>query len=159
MKKLRVYLDTSIISAYFDAFKPIRQMITQKWFENRSNEFDLYASALVIVEIMATRQLELRNNMMAILEKYQVKIFDLTQEMDQLAQEYRQVILKRNVNDTLHIAAATITGLDAIASWNFKHMVNIKTMERIHTINSSHRYGIIEIVSLEQLGGHEYANR
>jgi len=159
MKKLRVYLDTSIISAYFDTFKPIRQLITQKWFENRGNEFDLFASALVITEIKATRQSDSRNNMVAILERYQVKIFDLTQEMELLAQEYRQVILKRHINDTLHIAAATVTGLDAIASWNFKHLVNVKTMERIHTINSSHRYGIIEIVSLEQLGGHEYANR
>lgn len=30
MKKLKIYLDTSIISAYFDYWKPVRQLITQK---------------------------------------------------------------------------------------------------------------------------------
>ena len=34
--KDKIYLDTSVPSAYYDASKPIRQLITQKWFENES---------------------------------------------------------------------------------------------------------------------------
>ena len=32
-KKIKLYLDTSVPSAYYDSSKPIRQLITQKWFE------------------------------------------------------------------------------------------------------------------------------
>lgn len=36
LKKIRLYLDTSIPSAYFETSKPLRQLITQKWFENET---------------------------------------------------------------------------------------------------------------------------
>ncbi len=37
----RLYLDTSVPSAYYDTSKPIRQLITQKWFENEIHEINL----------------------------------------------------------------------------------------------------------------------
>jgi hypothetical protein len=37
--KTKLYLDTSIPSAYFDYNKPVRQLITQKWFENNAKNF------------------------------------------------------------------------------------------------------------------------
>ena len=40
----KLYLDTSIPSAYYDNSKPVRQLITQKWFENDTKDFDLYVS-------------------------------------------------------------------------------------------------------------------
>jgi hypothetical protein len=35
--KTKLYLDTSIPSAFFDTSKPVRQLITQKWFENEAS--------------------------------------------------------------------------------------------------------------------------
>jgi hypothetical protein len=40
--KTKLYLDTSIPSAFFDTSKPMRQLITQKWFENDASGFELY---------------------------------------------------------------------------------------------------------------------
>ena len=40
----KIYLDTSIPSAYFDTSKPLRQLITQKWFENNASTYELYIS-------------------------------------------------------------------------------------------------------------------
>jgi len=48
MKKLRLYLDTSIVSAYFDKRKPTRQLMTQKWFQNDLKDFLAFISTLVI---------------------------------------------------------------------------------------------------------------
>lgn len=33
-RRIQLYLDTSIPSAYYDTSKPVRQLITQKWFEH-----------------------------------------------------------------------------------------------------------------------------
>ena len=53
MPKPKIYLDTSVISAYFDSRKPNRQTVTQKWFRNDLENFTLYASTLVVNEIDA----------------------------------------------------------------------------------------------------------
>ena len=58
MKKMRIYLDTSIISAYFDYRKPVRQLITQKWFQNDIKNFESFISSLVIQEINNNKDIE-----------------------------------------------------------------------------------------------------
>jgi cytochrome bd-type quinol oxidase subunit 1 len=40
--KTKLYLDTSIPSAYFDTSKPVRQLMTQKWFENCDSDGDVF---------------------------------------------------------------------------------------------------------------------
>ncbi len=47
MSIFQLYLDTSVISAYFDFYKPARQIITQKWFQHNAHDFTLFASTLV----------------------------------------------------------------------------------------------------------------
>lgn len=59
MKK-KLYLDTSIISAYFDVKKPVRQIITQKWIENDIKKYLPYFSTLVLEEIEQTRDADLK---------------------------------------------------------------------------------------------------
>ena len=51
MKKIKLYLDTSIPSAYYNYQKAIRQLITQKWFENESSNYELYISVITVEEI------------------------------------------------------------------------------------------------------------
>ncbi len=50
-KKIKLYIDTSIPSAYYDTSKPARQLITQKWFENKVTLYELYISVTAIHEI------------------------------------------------------------------------------------------------------------
>ena len=47
----KLYLDTSIPSAYYDTSKPLRQLITQKWFELEIKKYELYSSVVTIQEI------------------------------------------------------------------------------------------------------------
>ena len=56
--KTKLYLDTSIPSAFFDTSKPMRQLITQKCFENEAANYELYISALTIEEIERLRNQE-----------------------------------------------------------------------------------------------------
>jgi predicted nucleic acid-binding protein len=51
LEKKKIYIDTSVISAYFDLNKPARQIITEKWFDNDIAEFKPFISTLVLQEI------------------------------------------------------------------------------------------------------------
>jgi hypothetical protein len=48
--------------------------------------------------------------------------------------------------------------LDALASWNFKHIVSINPIRKIHEINREYNFSAIEIGSLELFGGSKYGN-
>jgi len=64
MEKSDIYLDTSVLSAYFDMRKPARQLMTQKWFQNDLKNFLPYMSTLVLEEINDTPEKELRDKML-----------------------------------------------------------------------------------------------
>ena len=67
-------------------------------------------------------------------------------------------IPKSEPEDAYHVAIASVNQLDALVSWNFKHIVSMNPIRKIHEINMKHGYRIIEIGSLELFGGAEYGN-
>ena len=158
--KDKLYLDTSIPSAYYDTSKPVRQLITQKWFENESKNYDLYSSNITYQEIQELKNIEKRNNIEKLIFEYNIKLLELNEEAILLANEYinKGAIPKSEIEDSYHIAIATINNIDALASWNFKHIVSMNPIRKIHQINLSKQYNIIEIGSLELFGGSEYGN-
>ena len=58
----------------------------------------------------------------------------------------------------MHIAIASVNRIDALASWNFKHIVSINPIRKIHEINIRMNYIIMEIGSLDLFGGFKYGN-
>lgn len=155
---MKIYLDTSIISAYFDMSKPVRQLMTVKWLQNEAAEFDLYISTLVIAELSADPDKRRRENMLNLVRDLSVTVLELQPTAVELAASYRRQTIPNEENDSLHIALATVSGIDAIVSWNFRHIVNVKTMKAVHEINLAHHYQSIEIVSIENLGGEKYGS-
>ncbi len=158
MNHLKLYLDTSVISAHFDLQKPVRQLITQKWIENDSSNYSLYISTLVLEEINRTSNDQLKSNMLGFIDSYNIIILDINKKITELASQYRKAILKNEIADTIHIATASYYKLDAIVSWNFKHIVNLNTISVIHKLNQKNNFNIVEILTLEQLGGSKYGN-
>jgi hypothetical protein len=70
----------------------------------------------------------------------------LTPAAKALADEYlKSVTMTRN--DALHAAGATISGCEFLLSWNFTHLVNDRSRQKINEINSIHGYKAITIVS------------
>jgi len=91
---------------------------------------------------------------------YDVKILEISEEIMNLAFEYmnKGAIPKSEPEDAYHIAIASVNRIDALASWNFKHIVSVNPIRKIHEINMKHKYPIIEIGSLQLFGGAEYGN-
>ena len=47
--------------------------------------------------------------------------------------------------DTQHIAVATISKVDVLVSWNFKHIVNYDRIRLYNSVNLKNGYQILEI--------------
>jgi len=69
-------------------------------------------------------------------------------EIKALAEEYivKGVIPVKYFEDALHIAVATVNSLDILISWNFEHIVKLKTKREVNVINVLLGYGEIEII-------------
>ena len=99
----KIYLDTSVFSAYYDSRVTDRQAETEEFWK-RLSQFEASTSALTKEELSQTRDAELRQKFNDLLK--QVTIFPLTKEMESLAQSYvdRGVFTPLAFNDSLHVA-------------------------------------------------------
>ena len=132
--KRRVYIETSIIS--YIAARPSKtiigaahQQITQAWWETR-NDYDLFVSGSVLAECAAgnTEAAEKRLNA--------VNGLTLLASTDSATDLARHLILKlvvprKAAEDALHIALATIHGMDYLLNWNGRHIANMEVQRTI----------------------------
>jgi hypothetical protein len=158
--KTKLYLDTSIPSAHYDYSKPLRQLITQKWFELEIHSYELYMSVLAIEEIDKMSNVQRKENIKNLIFKHETEILTITDEAKKLADIYisKGAIPRSEPEDALHIAIATVNNLVGLASWNFKHIVSINPIRKIHEVNKELNFPLIEIGSLELFGGSKYGN-
>jgi len=96
--------------------------------------------------------------MLDLVNTYGLIVLKVTEEITSLASQYRSQVIPKEINDSLHIALATCNNISAIVSWNFKHIVNLNTILGIHQVNLSLNKPLIEIISLENIGGAEYGS-
>ena len=64
----------------------------------------------------------------------------------------REIILQgilpsHSLDDSYNIATAVVNDCDVIVSWNFKHIVNVKTINGIRTITDLNKYRPINILN------------
>ena len=78
---------------------------------------------------------------------------ELTEEAILLADTYiaEKVVGKTSLEDCRHIAMATIHKVDVLASWNFKHIVNLDKIKGYNSVNLKLGYQMIEIRSPKDL--------
>jgi predicted nucleic acid-binding protein len=150
MMKVKVYLDTSVISALFDGRNPDRQFETKRFFESLEN-LDVFASAITVAEIRGTADPEQRAAMLEFLANFEV--LPITEEARQLGNEYLKggAIPPASANDAYQIAIAVLNEMDVVLSWNFKHIVRRRTKTTVQMINASKRLRSIDIMSPPEL--------
>ena len=149
MRKLKMYLDTSVMSHLFADDAPEKMAVTNKLWETPTfEEYDLFISAVVIDEINKCPEPK-RSQMLEKMALIQFQILPSTVEVKELALAYIDggVLNEKSFDDCLHIAHAVVNNCDAIVSWNFKHLVNFKTIDRVRTVNAINRYKAISIIS------------
>ncbi|MDR4509307.1 MAG: PIN domain-containing protein [Candidatus Brocadiaceae bacterium] len=149
IKKLKLYFDTSVFNFAFADDTPERKDLTIKLLEEvKVNKYDVYISTVVLREIHEAPREKAKKLMNLINE---VQPFELLFDRDsyELAYEYikRGIIPSKYEDDAFHIAVASVNDLDAIISWNFKHIVKLKTKKEVFGTNLLMGYKEIEIYS------------
>lgn len=78
-----------------------------------------------------------------------IEYVELTEEAVNLAHKYisEEVVVKDELVDAEHIAIATISRVDVVVSWNFKHIVNLNRIRGFNAINLKMGYPLLEIRS------------
>ena len=146
VKKLKIYLDTSIISFMYADDAPEMQSLTREFFADYLDKYQVFISPLVLTEIKNTQNLELRKKLQNIVDSYDINIIDINLE-DQdivyaLAQKYvkAKIIPARKLDDAVHVALCVYYDFDVLLSWNFRHLANIKKQIQINAINQKEGY-------------------
>jgi hypothetical protein len=139
----RIYLDTSVFGGYFE---PEFELWTKILFDRIiKGEIKILYSQLTEIELENAPK-QVRELFDKIPEK-QIEFLAITEEANKLADKYlsENVVGKTSRPDCLHIAIATLNNADLLASWNFKHIVNITKIRGFNGVNYMLGYKLLEI--------------
>jgi hypothetical protein len=137
-KPLRVYADTSVFGGCFDS-----EFMTEsvRFFEEvRQGQFVVVVSNVTLDELgLAPGAVRV---VLADLPPQQVEIVSESAESDDLRDAYLEaaVVGPASINDAAHIAVATISRVDLVVSWNFKHIVHFEKIGAYEEVNSLRGY-------------------
>jgi len=156
MMKQKLYLDTSVPSRYYDDKRPEGKRVTRLWWKNDMSKYAVVLSAVTVGEIQKTEDLDIRDKLFELITG--IKALPVTPECEKLADLYieNEIVKEKLRNDALHIAVASVNRVDILVSWNFSHIVNLKTRTKVNAINLLNDYREINIVSPYELEGGKY---
>ena len=149
MKKTKLYLDTSVPSFLFADDSPEKREVTvQFWDVLKMGLYDIVISDILLTEISRAKvpsSQELEDKLSEII----LEIVSVNEDIFSLAQKYidEGIIPQKYQDDALHIAIATYNEADALISWNFKHMVKLKTIRGVNGINRMLGFKELEILT------------
>ena len=149
MRKLKIYLDTSVISYLLQEDAPEKMADTrQLWKMFTDGKYDVYLSTVTLEEAAACPEPK-RSELRKFLEQIKYTVLEITDEMETVANKIIDmgILTKKSYDDCQHIAAAVVTECNCIISWNFKHIVNIKTIHGVRAITNLTGYKAIDILS------------
>jgi predicted nucleic acid-binding protein len=149
VKRLKIYLDTSVISHLDAPDVPDKEADTKKLWENiHSDYYDIVLSNVVWYEIGRCEEPK-RFFMLDCVARIRNQYVKQNDEAERLSALYFEVggLPPKSKDDAMHIAIATVCGCDAILSWNFKHIVNIRAMTAVDAVNLREGYRPIRILS------------
>jgi predicted nucleic acid-binding protein len=145
----RIYIDTSVVGGYFDEeFKDA----TKELFKRLENNETVF----VVSDLLETELIEAPKNIRELLYRYPSEKFErvlLSDEAIELADAYiaEKVVGRTSLEDCRHIAIATINKVDVLASWNFRHIVNLDRIKGYNSVNLRLGFSMIEIRSPKDL--------
>lgn len=149
MRKLKVYLDTSVISHLLQEDVPEKMADTlQLWDMFKDGKYEVYLSTVTLEEVSACPEPK-RSALRDYMGQIDFMILDVTEEVSEVAQKIIDIgiLNQKCFDDCQHIGAAVVNNCDCIISWNFKHIVNIKTIHGVRAITNLIGYKAIDILS------------
>lgn len=155
--KRSVYLETTIVSYY--TARPSRDLVIAAW-QKVTHEmwpvlhanFDCYISALVIQEASRGDKEAVQKRLNALSG---IPVLELTDQTRELANSLIKsgAIPTTSEEDALHIAVASLNGMEFLLTWNFSHINNAFKKSIIMKAIEDHGLVSPEICSPEEIVG------
>jgi len=138
LKQQRIYIDTSVVGGFFDT---VFAKETKLLFQRLVDKEIIFVVSNLLREELKSAPEYVRN----LLDNYSndsFEIVELTEEAKELAEKYiaENVVGKTSLDDCRHIALATINKVDVLASWNFRHIVNLTRIKGYNGVNLKNGY-------------------
>jgi len=146
---VKIYIDTSIVGGFFDKEFATE---TKALFERLKNKEVIF----VLSDVLKKELLKAPPIVKELLQQYDDSCFEhveLTKEAEILANCYiaEKVVGATSIEDCQHIAIATLNKVDVLASWNFKHIVNLIRIKGYNSVNMKMGYMTLEIRNPKEL--------
>ena len=156
MKKLKIYLETTLFNYYFDVDRENHPDAVRLFEDITAGKYEAFTSLYVVDELEKAPH-EKSEKMIALIEQYGISALALNDEAEQLANAYVEqgIIPMKYRMDGVHIAVAAVNDLDMIVSMNFQHIVKRKTKIGTGSINALNGYRAVEICTPMEVNDHE----
>ena len=130
----KIYLETTIISYLAarpskDLITAAHQQVTHDWWQNRRRDFDLFSSQLVIQESSAGDPAIAQSRLQLLSD---ISLLQVNSDCVSPARALveRGPIPEKAAVDALHIAIATVHGMDYLLTWNINTSLMRKCRRR-----------------------------
>lgn len=150
---MRLYLDTPVIGALFDEEMPERVRITRELLDLIVEGKHVGVISNIVLEEIDRSPKEFNQKLINEIQKVPLQIITEDENSADFLEIYeREGFIRKGARlDLRHLAVGTANGVDAVVSWNFRDMVNIRTRRAVHSVNLRLGYPLIEIVSPEEV--------
>ena len=149
----RFYFDTSVFGGMFDA----------EFEEESTLLFEKVKLGLITCVYSELTEAELADAPFKVRQFFsnivaqQKQLVKITPDALKLAKTYidEKVVGQTSLDDCIHIAVATLSKVDMLVSWNFKHIVNVYRIRGYNSVNLRLGYPTLEIRSPKDIVGNE----
>lgn len=150
-----VYIESSVISyitsrSSKDIVTAARKSITIEWWEAYKDSFEVFISELVLEEIGAGDAFA-ASSRLAVVENIPVLITTDSAIFLAKALISENAIPSTSAEDAMHISIAAVQGIDFLLTWNFKHINNANTKNKIAKVITQNNYTCPVLCSPEEL--------
>ena len=152
-----VYLETTFVSYLValparDLVVAAHQQITRDWWNRRRSDFRLVMSQVVLDEISAGDESEVRKRLELVRS---IEVLGASPDAETLTAAIVEagVFPEKAVRDAAHIAVATVHGVEYLLTWNCRHLANAQISRRVARICSEHGFVMPTICTPEELFG------
>ena len=153
----RVYIETTIPSYLAawpsrDLLQAARQQITLDWWNNERANYELCISEIVLDEAFAGDSDAAKRRLTFLVD---LPLLDVTDAVNVVAKAIMDsgLLPQKATRDAIHIAVASVHGIDFLLTWNCRHIANAAIMKELQTILANFDCEIPTICTPEELFG------
>jgi len=152
----RVYVETSVIGAYFDERTDVvssaQRYWTRLWWDEIRSRYEVVISRAVIDELSHP---DFPHSQEALALVAGIQAVPIVEEVRQIVRSYIQnrIMPANPVGDALHLALASHHKCDYLLTWNCRHIANPNKFRQIRMCNISMGLYVPFLVTPNQLIG------